>query len=572
VFGAGGGTSAYQEVEDTDLVLLWGSNARDTHPIYFHHVLTGLHRGAALYVVDPRRTSTARWAKGHLPLDVGTDIALAHAMGRAILDEGLENRAFIERATTGLDEYVAAVEPWTLDRAQEVTGVDKGLIRETALAYATADRAQLCWTLGITEHHNAVDNVRALIDLALLTGHVGRWGSGLVPLRGQNNVQGGGDMGSIPNKLPGGYDVEDDVERARFERAWGAPVPTHKGLHLSQMFESMERGEIRAVYCVGENPAESEADVAHARKLLTELDHLVVQDIFRTATADLADVVLPSCADWCEYEGTVTSSERRVQRVRKAIDPPGLARPDTHILCDLATKLGHDWGRPTAEQVWDELRSVSLNWHAGMSYARLTEHGGLQWPCPAVGPDGEDHPGTPTMHTRLWERDPAARGLPAPFAGVEHAGPLDVLTPEFPLRLTTVRTLDSYNSGVQTGGYTSPLRREEALCIDPADARAIGVDDGERVRLVSRRGAVEAPIRFDEAARPGLAFITPHFSEQVDVNLITNEAWDPQSGTSEFKATAIRIEKLPERQESLVADAERQGRDFSDTRVPVAGS
>jgi predicted molibdopterin-dependent oxidoreductase YjgC len=573
VFGAGGGTSAYQEVEETDLVLLWGSNARETHPIYFHHVLTGLHRGAELYVVDPRRTSSAKWARGHLPLDVGTDIALAHAMGRVILDEGLENRSFIERATSGFDEYVAAVEPWTLERAQEVTTVDAGLIRDTAIAYATADRAQLCWTLGITEHHNAVDNVRALIDLALLTGHVGRWGSGLVPLRGQNNVQGGGDMGAIPNKLPGGYDVEDETERARFERAWGAPIPPVKGLHLSQMFESMDRGEIRAVYIVGENPAESEADVAHARKLLTGLDHLVVQDIFRTATADLADVVFPSCADWCEYEGTVTSSERRVQRVRKAIDPPGLARPDSHIMCDLATRLGHDWGSPTAEQVWDELRSVSLDWHAGMSYARLTEHGGLQWPCPAVGPDGGDHPGTPTMHTRLWERDPAARGTPAPFAGVEHAGPLDVLTAEFPLRLTTVRRLDSYNSGVQTGGYTSPLRRDEALCVDPADAKAMGVDDGERVRLVSRRGAVEAPIRFDEAARPGLAFITPHFSEQVDVNLLTNEAWDPKSGTSEFKATAIRIEKLPDRQESLVAHTERQQRDFSDlARVPVAGS
>ena len=190
MFGAGGGTSAYSEVEDTDLVILWGSNARDTHPIYFHHVLTGLRNGAQLYVVDPRRTSSARWARGHLALDVGTDVALAHAMGRVILEEGLENRAFIERATTGFDEYAAAVEPWTLERAQEVTGVDAGLIRETALAYATADRAQLCWTLGITEHHNAVDNVRALIDLALLTGHVGRWGSGVVPLRGQNNVQG----------------------------------------------------------------------------------------------------------------------------------------------------------------------------------------------------------------------------------------------------------------------------------------------------------------------------------------------------------------------------------------------
>ena len=548
MFGAGGGTSSYAEIEDTDVVLLWGSNARDTHPIYFHHVLAGLRRGARMYVVDPRRTSSAAWAHGHLALDVGTDIALAHAMAREILAAGLENRAFIERATTGFEEFRAAVEPWTLGRAQEVTGVDAALIRETAHAYARADRAQLCWTLGITEHHNAVDNVRALINLALLTGHVGRHGSGLCPLRGQNNVQGGGDMGAIPNKLPGGYDLGDDVARERFETTWGVPVPQERGLHLAQMFEAMEAGSLRAVYCVGENPAESEADVAHARKLLTGLDHLVVQDIFRTATAELADVVLPSAADWCEYEGTVTSSERRVQRVRKAIDPPGQARPDSEILSDMAGRLGHDWGRPGAEQVWDELRSLSLQWHQGMSYARLDAEGGLQWPCPA-----EDHPGTPTMHTRLWATDPAERGTPAPFATPEHAGPADELTAEFPLRLTTVRRLDSYNSGVQTGGYDSPLRREEALCIDPTDGAALGVADGDRVRVSSRRGSVEAPVRFDPAARPGLAFITPHFSEQVDVNLLTNETWDPQSGTSEFKATAIRIDRVA-------------------ARVPVAGS
>ena len=550
MFGAGGGTSAYVEAEHADLLVLWGSNARATHPIFFHHVLGGLHRGADLYVVDPRRTSSARWARGHLALDVGTDVALAHAMGRVILDEGLENRTFIARATTGIEDYERAVEPWTLARAAAVTGVDAGLIRDTALAYARADRAQLCWTLGITEHHNAVDNVRALINLALLTGHVGRRGSGLVPLRGQNNVQGGGDMGAIPNRLPGGYDVADDAARARFETAWGTPIPSRPGLHLSQMFEAMERGDLRAVYCIGENPAESEADVAHARALLSGLDHLVVQDIFRTATAELADVVLPSCADWCEYEGTVTSSERRVQRVRKAIDPPGQARPDTEILSALAGCLGHDWGRPAPEQVWDELRSLSLNWHHGMTYARLAAEGGLQWPCPT-----EDHPGSPTLHTRLWAPDAAERGTPAPFAPVEHAGPLDELSADYPLRLTTVRRLDSYNSGVQTGGYASPLRRSEALCIDPADAAAAGVADGERVCVISRRGAVEAPVRFDAAARPGLAYITPHFSEQVDVNLITNDAWDPQSGTSEFKATAIRIEKLP-----------------VPARVPVAGS
>ncbi len=539
MFGAGGGTSAYVEAEDADLLVLWGSNARETHPIFFHHVLQGLKKGARMWSVDPRRTSTAQWADGWLGLDVGTDVALANGIGREIIAAGLANETFIRRATTGFDDYRATVEPYTLERTQEITGVDAGLIRDLAHAYARADRAQICWTLGITEHHNAADNVFALINLALLTGHVGRYGSGLVPLRGQNNVQGGGDMGAIPAKLPGGYDLGDDVARARYEKAWGVPISPKPGMHLSQIFEAMEAGSLRALYCIGENPAESEANATHARHLLEGLDHLVVQDIFRTATADLADVVLPAAADWCEYEGTVTNSERRVQRVRKALDPPGLARPDTHILCGVADRMGHPWGEPTAEEVWDELRSLSLNWHAGMSYARLDALGGLQWPCP-----DEEHPGTPMLHARLWAEEPGERGTPAPFTPVEHAAPLDVLTDEFPVRLTTVRVLDAYNSGVQTGGYSSPLRRRESLRMDAQDAASLGIADGDRVRVVSRRGAVEAPVAFDASLRPGLASFTPHFSEEVDVNVLTNDAWDPKSGTSEFKATAIRIEKL----------------------------
>ncbi|MGH8910825.1 MAG: molybdopterin oxidoreductase family protein, partial [Egibacteraceae bacterium] len=343
----------------------------------------------------------------------------------------------------------------------------------------------------------------------------------------------------IPNRLPGGYDVENDAERARFERTWDAAIPPKRGRHLSQMFEGIQAGEVRALYCIGENPAESEADAGHARKLLGALEHLVVQDIFLTSTARMADVVLPAAADWCEYEGTVTSSERRVQRVRKALDPPGLARPDSHIICEIAARLGHDWGQPTPEQVWDELRSLSLNWHHGMSYARLEEHGGLQWPCPR-----EDHPGSPLLHARLWEDDPARRGGPAPFTPVEHAPPADTLTDEFPIRLTTGRRLDSYNTGVQTGGYASPLRRREALCIHPADGARLGIADGERVRVTSRRGSVESPVRYDRTLRPGLAFITLHFTDEVDTNILTNDAWDPKSGTAEFKATAIRIDRL----------------------------
>lgn len=540
MFGAGGGTSAYVEAENADLLVLWGSNARETHPIFFHHVLQGLQGGARMYSVDPRHTSTAHWADAWLGLDVGTDIALANAIAREIIHAGLVNRSFVERSTSGFAEYRDSVEPYTLERAEEITGVPAGTIRELAHAYARADRAQICWTLGITEHHNAADYVFALINLALLTGHVGRYGSGLVPLRGQNNVQGGGDMGAIPAKLPGGYDLADDTARARFQTVYGGkPIPVQKGMHLSEMFEAMERGELSALYCIGENPAESEANATHARHLLEGLDCLVVQDIFRTATAELADVVLPAAADWCEYDGTVTNSERRVQRCRKALDPPGLARPDTHIICGIADRLGHDWGTPTAEQVWDELRSVSLNWHAGMSYARLDALGGIQWPCPA-----EDHPGTPLMHARLWEEDAELRGAPAPFTPVEHVAPVDTLDDDFPIRLTTVRLLDAYNSGVQTGGYASPLRRRESLRMDAADAARLGIADGERVRVSSRRGSVEAPVALDPSLRPGLASFTPHFSEEVDVNALTNDAWDPKSGTSEFKATAVRIEKV----------------------------
>jgi formate dehydrogenase major subunit len=298
-------------VEEADVIVLWGSNAREAHPIFFHHLLKGVDRGAQLFVVDPRRTTSAEFADVWLGLDVGTDIALAHAVGREIITAGLHDRAFIEHSTSGFEEYRACVDAYTLDRAEQITGVPGTAIRELAHAYATAPTAQIMWTLGITEHHNAVDNVLALCNLALLTGHIGRWGSGLVPLRGQNNVQGGGDMGALPNRLPGFQDLVDPVVRGKFEAVYGVELDPRPGWHLSQMFEAMGRGDLRAVYVIGENPADSEADVEHARRLLAGLDLLVVQDIFLTRTAQMADVVLPAAAAWAESDGTVTSSERR---------------------------------------------------------------------------------------------------------------------------------------------------------------------------------------------------------------------------------------------------------------------
>ena len=434
---------------------MWGTNARDAHPIFFHHVLKGIRNGAKVYSVDPRRSSTAKWADAWLGIHVGSDISLANAIANEIIGAGLVDEEFIRRATVNFEAYKETVAKYPLERAERDSGVPKELIRQLAHDYARADRAQICWTLGITEHHNAADNVLALINLSLLTGHVGKYGSGLVPLRGQNNVQGGGDMGAIPNKLAGFQDIELNHDaRERFSAKYGVPVPPKKGMHLSQMFDAMARGELTCAYVIGENPMNSEADTHHTRKMLEGLECLVVQDIVLTDTAKVADVVLPGTASWCESEGTVTNSERRVQRVRKAIDPPEGARDDIWIIGELAKRLGFDWGDPSAEDLWEELRELSPM-HRGMSYEKIERLGGVQWPCP-----DEESEGTLFLHGRLWEEDPAKRGAPAPFTPVEQDDPLDTLTAEYPIRLTTGRRLDSYNTGVATSQFSTPLRQQ----------------------------------------------------------------------------------------------------------------
>ncbi len=313
-------------------------------------------------------------------------------------------------------------------------------------------------------------------------------------------------------------------------------VPPKRGLNLTGMYDAMERGELTAVYCIGENPVQSEADARRARRLLGELEFMVVQDIVLTATAELADVVLPAAAAWAETEGTITNSERRVQRVHKAIDPPGEARDDLWIIFEIAKRLGHDWGEPDPEKVWDEFRSLAGAFR-GMTYARLETEGGLQWPC-----WDETHPGEPFLHSRLWA-DPVP-GLKAIFSPVDYDPPVEALSDEYPMRLTTGRRLDSYNTGVQSGRLRSPRRKGETLDLCPEDMARLGLLEGERVRIVTRRGSVTAPVRREPALRPGLAFMTFHFPDQVDVNLLTIDATDPKAGTAEFKAAAIRIEKL----------------------------
>jgi formate dehydrogenase major subunit len=355
-------------------------------------------------------------------------------------------------------------------------------------------------------------------------------------------------MGAIPNKLPGFQDIEKDPEAcARYEAVCGAAVVPRYGWNLSQMFEAIARGDLSALYVIGENPAVSEAHTGHARDLLSGLDTLIVQDMFMTTTAQMADVVLPASNSALESEGTVTNSERRVQRVHKVLEPPDGARDDIWILAQMAKRLGFDWGEVTPRSAWDELRMVSPM-HAGMTYERLEGLGGLQWPC-----WDEDHPGTQFLHARLWEPDRNKRGPRAPFSVTPFEPPVDALTEEFPLRLTTGRRLDSYNTGVQSGQYSSPLRRGETIDVSPEDAERLDIHDGELVLVSSRRGSVEAPVHVDRGLRPGLVFMTMHFPDQVATNMLTIDATDPRSGTAEFKATAIRIEKLERRAASAAS-------------------
>ncbi len=536
VFNSGGGTSSYTDMEHTDINILWGSNARETHPVMFLRMLKGITNGARLVVVDPRRTLSVEAAHEWLPIRVGADIALANAMGHVIVEEGLAHQTFIDHATTGFEDYKRHVADATPEWAEPITGIPSEQIRRVARDFARAETGMICWTLGITEHHNAVDNVLALINLVLITGKVGRPGCGVNPLRGQNNVQGGGDMGALPDRLPGFQNVEDDALRAKFDHLWGVPVPPTKGRHQSEMLTAMEAGDLRCLYVLGENPRQSDADGHHVELLLKGLDFLVVQDILMTATAEMADVVLPGSASWAEADGTVTNSERRVQLCRKALDPPGEARDDCEILEDLANRLGAHWRYTGAEQIWDELRALSPI-HAGMSYKRLAENHGLQWPC-----YDEQHPGEKIMHWRLWEEP--LLGPRVPIIPTVYEPPVDRITAEYPIMLTTGRRLEFFNTGVQTTLYDSARRQEEVLELNPDDAAALGLADGDLVRVSSRRGSIELRARADRGLYRGLAFLTLHHPDQAPVNLLTIHAVDPKSGTAEFKATAIRVERL----------------------------
>ena len=567
-FGAGGATTSYEELENADLIICWGSNTQECHPIIYNHMRRGMKNGAKMVVVDPRKIDQTKKADKWLPVNVGTDICLANAMANVIISEDLHDKKFIERATENFEEYKEKVAGYTPEYAESITGVPAENIREVARMYATAEKATLNWTLGITEHHNGADGVFALINLGLLTGHVGKYGSGLNPLRGQNNVQGGGDMGALPDKMVGGWLWNDPEAHELFEEVWDAPLPEKVGKNQAEMMDAVERGEIRCMYIIGENPAQSDADEHHHDELFRRLDLLVVQDILMTKTARMADVVLPAAASWAETEGTVINSERRVQRVRKVVDPPGEARPDEFIIQDVANRMGANWSFETAEEVWNEVRRLAPKF-SGITYERLEKYGGIQWPChdgsfeevsditpkeeldaSTLGAEGTaittgvvekpQEVGTRFLHAHLRADEVEKR---APFHPVDHEGPVEMPDEEYPYQLTTGRRLAFHNTGTMTQSYKKVKDPEELLEVCEEDASKLGIEDGDFVRVSSRRGTVpQVRASVTDRVRPGLLFMGFSFPDQVPTNILTINAVDPLSGTAELKACAVKIE------------------------------
>ncbi len=537
VFGSGAGTSSYEDFHRTAFILLVGSNAAEAHPIIFHHIMKGVKNGAEMVVVDPRQTLTTKKAHEHVRIAVGSDIALVNAMAHVIIRDGLYHKEFVEHATEGFEAFAESVGTWTAERASLVTGIAADRIESLARRYAAAPTCMIAWTLGITEHHNAVDNVRGLINLALLCGNVGRSGSGLNPLRGQNNVQGGGDMGALPGRLPGFQDITDPDVRHKFEAAWGTPISEVPGYDQTQMFHAMEENRLKGLFVIGENPVQSDANSRLVRRLLSDLDALVVQDIFMTPTAELADVVFPAFVSFAESEGTYTNSERRVQRVKAARKAPGEARDDLWILASLARAMGHDWPILGAQALFDEMRRLTINFR-GITYERMEKLRGMQWPV-----YDENHPGSSVLHERLWQSDP---GPKAPFAVVDWEPPVEGLSSEYPFLLTTGRRLAFFNTGVQSNVYDHPHKIGEWMELHPKDAMDLGIQDGEIIAVESKRGRVQVPAYYSEAVSPGTVFMSLHFPDEVTTNDLTIDATDPQSGTAEFKAAAVRLSRLDE--------------------------
>jgi formate dehydrogenase alpha subunit len=525
-------TNSINEIVSAGGIFSIGSNTTATHPVIGLEVKKAVRRGAKLIVANPRKIDLCRFADIWLQQRPGTDVPLLMAMMKVIVDEGLLDSSFVEERCENFDEFKESLSNFDLKSAEKITGVPAEKIAEAARLYATSGPAVILYAMGITQHTHGTDNVLAVADLAMLTGNVGKLGSGVNPLRGQNNVQGACDMGALPNVLPGYQQVVSEEIREKFEKAWNTRLDGRVGLTVVEMLNAASHGRVRAMYVMGENPMLSDPDLNHVREALEGLDFLVVQDIFLTETAQLADVVLPA-ATFAEKDGTFTNTERRVQRVRKAIEPIGQSRPDWQIICGIATRVGATgFSFDSAEDVFKELTSLTPQ-YAGITFDRL-ESGGLQWPCPT-----EDHPGTPFLHTGRFSR---GKGR---FTPLEYKPPSENPDDEYPLVLTTERSLYQYHTGTMTrkSDGLNILRKEELVELNPLDANRLGIASGETVRVVSRRGKVTARAKVTEASAPGTVSMTFHFAE-TPTNMLTNPALDPIAKIPEYKVCAIRVEKL----------------------------
>ena len=533
MFGAGAMTNSIPEIRGTDLMFVIGSNTSEAHPIIAMEMKRAVRDGAKLIVADPRAIWMADIADLHLQLRPGTDVALLSAMTHVIIKEDLLDHAFIEEHTDGFDAVVEAVRDCSPEWAAEITNLPAEDIRTAARMYGSTKKAGIYYTLGVTEHTHGTDNVYGLANLVMMTGHLGKRHCGMNPLRGQNNVQGANDAGATPIFLPGYQRVTDDAARAKFEKTWGVEIPPEDGLNLNIMMKAMIAGDVKGLYVLGEDILLSEPDASAMEKGLNGCEFIVLQDIFLNETSRFADVILPA-ACFAEKDGVFTNSDRRVQRVRKAVEPPGEARPDWEILCDVARAAGYPMPQYSdPAEVYAEMASMVDNYR-GISHERIDAEGGLQWPC-----TDDHHPGTVTLHA-----DGPMRGRGA-FQAI-HYRPSDELPDEdYPLVLSTGRTLYHYNAGTMTtrSKGASIRQPENFVEMHRKDARMRGLRNGEKVRVRSRRGSVVATVNISPRMRKGCVWMPLHFAES-NCNLLTNPAGDTVTGTAEYKVCAVHVEAL----------------------------
>lgn len=528
-FGSGAMTNSIDEIEYTDLILATGTNTTENHPVIGAKVKRAVKRnGTKLIVIDPRKIDLVKYADIWLRQKPGTDVAVLNGLMNVILSEGLEAKEYIKDRTEGFDALKAAVAKYTPEYVEKISAVPAEDLKKAARMFAKASRASILYAMGITQHISGTDNVKSCANLAMLCGNVGIEGGGVNPLRGQNNVQGACDMGGLPNVYPAYQQVANEDARKKFERSWGATLSAKPGLTIMEMMAAAGAGTIKAIYVMGENPLLSDPDLHHVNKELQKLDLLVVQDIFLTETAELADVVLPA-ASFAEKEGTFTNTERRVQRVRKAIVPPGEAKTDWEIICGISNKLGYPMTYKSAKEIFEEIATVTPS-YAGITYKRL-ETEGIQWPCPAP-----DHPGTKFLH-----KDKFSRGLGL-FSAIQYIPPNELPDKEYPFMMTTGRVLYHYHTGTMTRRAKGPSERCPVSLaeINPIDAEKLGIADGQAVKVASRRGEVEARAQITEKSAPGTIFMNFHFKD-APVNFLTNPALDPVGKIPEYKVCAVKL-------------------------------